>query len=41
MDALDARSTWEVTQKFDPQQDKIFFLLLCKSFIFLTLGWKT
>ncbi len=39
MDALDARSTWEVTQKFDPQQDKIFFAAL-QVIYFLNLGME-
>lgn len=35
---MDARSTWEVTQKCDPQQDKSIVFLVGKQFIFLTLG---
>lgn len=39
MDALDAHSTWEVTRKFDPQQDKKFFFLTGLQVIyFLNLG---
>lgn len=38
MDALDAHSTWEVTQKFDPQQDKIFFFTGLQVIYFLNLG---
>lgn len=40
MDALDAHSTWEVTQKFDPQQDKIFFFFFAglQVIYFLNLG---
>jgi len=36
MDALDAQSTWEVTHKFDPQQDLVFTGL--QVIYFLNLG---